>query len=85
MTTESLTSEQREKLRELFNEGIAVYGDIDSLKEGLKETVKAVAEEMDIKPALINRAMKIAYKNTLNDEKEQFDEVEHLLSVVGRS
>ena len=30
---------------------------------GLKDTVKAVAEELDIKPGLINKAIKIAQKS----------------------
>ena len=51
------------KLKQLMNEGIQVTGEVEALREGLKDTVKAISEEMDMKPATLNKAIRIAYKN----------------------
>ena len=37
----------------------------DDLRAGLRDTVKHIAEELDIKPTVLNKAIKIAYKNSL--------------------
>jgi hypothetical protein len=36
-----------QKLKTLMSEGIQVTGEVEALREGLKDTVKAIAEEMD--------------------------------------
>ena len=54
--------EEKAKLERLVNEGMIVMQEVQDLQEGLRDTVKAVAEELNIKPALINRAIKVAHK-----------------------
>lgn len=73
-----------EKLKRLVNEGIQVTQEIETLKEGLKETVKAIGEEMQIKPATLNKAIRIAYKAEFHKEREKFDELETILESIGR-
>ena len=41
--------EEKAKLEKLINEGSTVLREIEDLNEGLKDTVKAVAEELNIK------------------------------------
>ena len=53
------------KLKQLMNEGIQVTGEVEALREGLKDTVKAISEEMDMKPATLNKAIRIAYTVSL--------------------
>jgi len=48
------------KLKQVINEGVTVLQEVTDLQEGLKETVKAVAEELDIKPAKLNKAIRVA-------------------------
>ena len=55
---------------------------IDILKL-LKETVKAVAEELDIKPSLINKAIKIAQKGDWERVAEEYDDLETMVTTVG--
>jgi hypothetical protein len=38
---------------------------------------------MDMKPAVLNKALKIAHKNALKDEQEAFTEVEEVLEASG--
>jgi threonine synthase len=73
------------KLKQVINEGISVTGDVEALKEGLKDTVKAVAEELDLKPATINKAIRIAYKNEFARVQEGFSEVEEILAAAGKA
>lgn len=73
-----------DKLKRLVTEGIQVSQEVDTLKEGLRDTVKAVAEEMDIKPAVLNKAIRIAYKAEFHKHREDFDDLETILATVGR-
>lgn len=72
------------RLKELINEGCRVLQEIDDLKEGLKDTVKSIAEELEIKPTQLNKAIRTAHKSSLDEEKEALHEIEDILSVVGR-
>ena len=76
--------EEKAKLERLINEGVQIKYEVESLQEGLKETVKAVAEELDIKPALINKAISIAHKGNWNDVFSDFDDLETLIVTVGK-
>ena len=63
MGSRTYGADEKAKLERLVREGVTVLQEVEDLNTGLKETVKAVAEEMDIKPSqLINKAIKIAHK-----------------------
>lgn len=74
--------EEKTKLEKLINEGSTVLREIEDLQEGLKETVKAVAEELNIKPSIINKAIKIAHKDNWKVHEEEWDEIEMILGVT---
>lgn len=76
--------EEKAKLERLVNEGVTVLQEIEDLQAGLKDTVKAVAEELDIKPAMINKAIKIAQKGDWSRVAEEFDDLETLVVTVGK-
>lgn len=76
--------EEKAKLERLINEGGNVLREIEDLQEGLKETVKAVAEELQIKPSWINKAIKIAHKDNWKEYEAEWDEVEMILGVTKR-
>jgi transposase-like protein len=84
MSLDTITSEEKAKLTQLVDEGCSVLQEIEDLKGGLKDTVKAIAEELDIKPSLINKAISIAHKARLADAKQDFEDVETILTTVGR-
>jgi|TARA_B100001248_G_scaffold262726_1_gene261694 transposase-like protein len=75
----------KDKLKRIISEGITVNQEVDTLKEGLRDTIKAVAEEMGIKPAVLNKAIRIAYKAEQGKTREEFEELEAILEAVGRS
>lgn len=74
--------EEKAKLEKLISEGSVVMREIDDLKEGLSETVKAMAEELQVKPAIINKAIKIAHKGKWEEFNEDFQEIEAILDIT---
>jgi len=74
--------EEKAKLERLINEGSNVLREVEDLQEGLKETVKAVAEELQIKPAIINKAIKIAHKDDWSKHEEEWEEIEGILGIT---
>jgi len=76
--------DEKDKLTRLVNEGSNVLQEVEDLQAGLKDTVKAVAEELDMKPALINKAIKIAHKRDWVAHAEAFDDLETLVVTLGK-
>ena len=76
--------EEKAKLERLINEGSTVLREVEDLQVGLKETVKAVAEELQIKPSVINKAIKIAHKGDWSQYNEDWEEIEAILDITKR-
>jgi len=85
MASKMFSSEQRSKLTQLVNEGIAVLTEIEDLSAGLNDTVKAVAEELEIKPAILKKAIKIAQKSKLSETNQDHETLTDILETVGRT
>jgi hypothetical protein len=85
MPTRSFSESEITKLKQIIQEGIQVTAELETLRGGLSDTVKAISEELDLKPAVINKAIKIAYKNEFAKVKDGFNEVEEVLHAVGRA
>ena len=79
------SNEQKAKLTQIMNEGIAVLQEIEDLTAGLNDTVKAIAEEMEIKPATLKKAIKIAQKSKLTDTNADHEELNTILETVGKT
>lgn len=85
MTTRIFNNEAKTKLTQLVNEGMAVMQEIETLNEGLGDTIKAIAEELEIKPSVLKKAIRIAHKQRLNEENEAHDELNTILATVGKT
>ncbi len=81
----AFSQEDINKLKTLITEGAQVHTEIETLNEGLKDTVKHIAEEMGIKPSVLNKAIKVAYKAEFHKHREDFDTLESILESVGRT
>jgi len=84
MSTRMYGPEEKGKLERLITEGGNVLREVEDLKEGLKETVKAVAEELQIKPSVINKAISIAHKDNWKDHEQEWNDIEMILGVTKR-
>ena len=83
MSDRTYGAEEKAKLERLVREGVTVMQEVEDLQTGLKETVKAVAEELDIKPALINKAIKVAQKRDWQNHYDAFEDLETLVATLG--
>jgi transposase-like protein len=85
MSARMFSNEQKAKLTQIMNEGIAVLQEIEDISAGLNDTIKAIAEEMEIKPAVLKKAIKIAQKSKLTDTNAEHDELNTILETVGKT
>ena len=84
MSARTYGPEEQAKLKRIVDESYNVLQEIEDLNAGLKDTVKAVSEELEVKPALINKAIKIAHKGEWSKYSEAFDSLENLIIAVGK-
>jgi transposase-like protein len=84
MSGRSYGPEEKAKLEKLISEGSTVLREIDDLQVGLKETIKAVAVELGVKPSVISRAVKIAHKGDWSAYNEDWEEIEAILDITKR-
>lgn len=84
MIVRQFTEAERNKLKELVTEGIQIKTEVQTLNEGLRDTVSAIAEELDIKAAVLNRAIRTAAKAELEKKRDEFEELESILESIGR-
>ena len=75
--------EEKAKLERLVREGVTVLQEIEDLQGGLKETVKAVAEELNVKPSLINKAIKVAKNRDWGRVSDEYEDLETIVATVG--
>ena len=85
MSNKTFTAEQKAKLTQSSNEGMQVMMEVDTLNEGLNDTIKAVAEEMEIKPAILKKAVKLAHKASFGQEQQDHELLETILTTVGKT
>lgn len=83
MDARMFTSEEKAKIKKLFAEGIQVLSEVNALNEGLNDTVKSMAEELNMKPSTLKKALKIAFKHEFTKHQEDLTEVEEVLEVAG--
>jgi transposase-like protein len=85
MNNRSFTAEQKAKLTQLINEGMQVMHEVETLNGGLADTVKAIAEELEIKPAVLKKAIKIAHKAEFGKAQQDHELLETILTTVGKT
>ena len=85
MTAKTFNGDQKIKLTQIINEGMQVMNEIHTLPGGMSETIKAVAEELEVKPAILKKAIKLAHKATFGQEKQDHETLETILETVGKT
>ena len=81
----SFNGDAKIKLTQLINEGMQVLNEVETLNEGLNDTIKAIAEELEIKPAILKKAIKIAQKSKLTETNADHEVLTDILETVGRT
>ena len=73
------------KIKQIVSEGVTVMQEIQTLQEGLNETIKAVAEELEVKPGVIKKAIKVAQKDLWDQVYREFDDLEAIVDISGHA
>ena len=76
---------EQAKLTQVINEGMQVMMEIETLTGGLNDTVKAIAEEMDFKPNVLKKAIRLAHKSEFGREQQDHELLETILTSVGKT
>jgi transposase-like protein len=85
MDQRNFSAEQKAKLTQLVNEGMQIMMEVETLNGGLSDTIKAIAEELEIKPAVLKRAIKIAHKAEFGKAQQDHELLETILTTVGKT
>ena len=85
MDNKSFNGDQKIKLTQIINEGMAVMHEIDTLQGGLTDTIRAIAEELEIKPAVLKKAIRVAHKAEFGKTKQDQELLETILETVGKT
>ena len=85
MSSRMFSGEQKAKLTQIINEGMAVLQEVEDLTAGLNDTIKAIAEELEIKPAVLKKAIKIAHKAEFGKAQQDHELLETILTTVGKT
>ena len=75
--------EEKAKLERLVKEGVSVLQEIEDLTGGLKDTIKSVAEELNVKTSLINKAIRIARKRDWTRHQDEYEDLETIIATIG--
>jgi len=81
----SFNAEEKAKLTQLVNEGMQVMMEVETLNAGLTDTIKAVAEELDVKPSIIKKAIRVAHKSEFGKTQQEQELLETILTTVGKT
>jgi transposase-like protein len=79
------SGDQKIKLIQIINEGMQVMHEIDTLQGGLNDTVKAIAEELEVKPSTLKKAIRIAHKASLTQANQEHEDLNTILETVGKT
>lgn len=84
MSLEGNVSEhQKTKIREFIKQGSHIKQEIADQNEALKDLAKTIGDEIGVKPALLSKALNIAFKNKVEEEREGNTTVEEILVIAG--
>lgn len=81
----TFSGDQKLKLTQLINEGMQVLHEIDTLQGGLNDTIKAVAEELNVKTNVLKKAIKVAHKAEFGKTQKEQELLETILTTVGKT
>lgn len=76
--------DEKSRLTALIKSGMQVLGEVSALNEGLSETVKAVAEELELNPAILKKCIKTAFKNDFDKVEADVSLLEEILKAAGQ-
>ena len=84
MAVRNFNEAEKQKLIQIISQGSQVLGEVEDLRSGQKDTVKAIAEELELTPALINKAISDAHRGNYQNIADDMDTLESILNTAGK-
>ena len=84
MAVKNFNDSEKQKLIQIISQGSQVLSEVDDLRTGLRDTVKSLAEELELKPAMINKAISIAHKGNYQNLSDDMDTLDSILTAAGK-
>jgi hypothetical protein len=84
MALDQLSRDDKIRLNQFIEAAMKIFQDIADQQAGLKDQAKALAEEFDVKPGVLMKAARAAFKANIDDQKDEIDTVENILAATGR-
>ena len=82
---EQLSADDKVKLNQFFEAGVRQLVEIEDIKGSLKDLAKARAEELNVKPAVLMKALRVHHKSSLQDAEAEMETVRTILVGSGRA
>lgn len=83
MALDQVSANDKVRIKQYLDGAIKVLQEVQDLKDGLKDTTKALAEELDIKPAILNKAARVAFKANFEEQSDEMTTIETILEATG--
>lgn len=74
----------KDKIKETIEKGLRLQQEIADLREDLKAMVTEAAQLVNVKPAILNKAIRVAFKSSLSKQREDIETLEEILEAAGR-
>ncbi len=84
MSLNNLSQDDQRKLNDFMDTGLRMLQEIADWRESLSDKTKDLAQQLDIKPAVLSQSLRAAFKQTLDASKETLESVEDILEITGR-
>lgn len=82
MSARNFNSEERAKLKQLISESSTVMTEVETLNEGLNDTIKHIAQELEIKFSVLKKAIKLAQNRDYDKARDELDIIESILNTT---
>lgn len=82
IANKTFTVDEQHRLAELVKQGVKIKQEVKDLNDSLKDTIKSVAETLDIDAKLLRKAVNSAFKQDIAEKALEVNEVEELLEML---
>lgn len=79
----NISDHQKSKIKEFIKAGSAIKQEVADQNEALKDLAKTIGDEIGVAPKLLTKALNIAFKNKVEEEREGNTTVEEILIIAG--
>ena len=80
----SLGPSEVTRLKDLVFDGVKSLEEIESLREGMNDTIKAISEELNLPAKLLKRVITTAHKGNFAELEEELGDLDKLLKATGK-